>query len=288
MEADQIGHKADQVVDAAYGKAGRLFGDAHAQGLSAAPPNGVQPSTGAGPAGGVVHSQADASEVALAAMTQEQLPAESPGAQPPPSGWAPAPLSDGGRPNVGDRPPPQTEHGQALGGPTLPSTKIEEFAPPRSRLPLVVALIAVVVAGLIWAGTTLRAPLPGATASASPSAQPTQTSTAAGLPFVTPDERYTGRWEILRHTWTDSGLEVEIRVMADQGPISYSFMAFGNDDVQATAAQPGSQSPQFSGMPIESGAAETGWLFFPLQRGASTILLATAAGRQMSALPVSG
>ena len=153
---------------------------------------------------------------------------------------------------------------------------------------LVFALIAVVVAGLIWAGTTLVAPRSDPAASASPSAQPSATSSGSGLPFVTPDERRTGRWEILRQQWTDSGLEVEIRVMADNGPISYSFMAFGNDDVQATASQPGSQSPQFSGMPIESGNQETGWLFFPLQRGASTIILLTAAGRQMSALPVSG
>ncbi|WP_198018541.1 hypothetical protein, partial [Sedimentibacter sp. B4] len=88
----------------------------------------------------------------------------------------------------------------------------------------------------------------------------------------TPDERYTGRWEILRQQWTDSGLEVEIRVMADKGPIDYSFVAFGNDDVQATTAQPGSEQPQFSGMPIQSGNQETGWLFFPLRRGAATII----------------
>lgn len=227
-------------------------------------------------------------------MTHEQPPAGPPGGQPPsgpatpPSGWSPAPLSGGGRPSLGDTPPPPPVQGRALGGPSLPSTNIEEFAPPRSRLPLLIALIAVVVAGLIWAGTTLVAPQLAPSASASPSTRPTATSSGSGLPFVTPDERYTGRWEILRQQWTDSGLEVEIRVMADQGPISYSFMAFGNDDVQATKSQPGSMSPQFSGMPIESGNQETGWLFFPLQRGASTIILLTGAGRQMSALPVSG
>ncbi len=227
-------------------------------------------------------------------MTQEQPPAGAAGGQPPtgptppPSGWAPAPLSGGGRPSVGETPPPPPSQGSALGGPSLPSVNIDEFAPPRSRLPLLVILVAVVVAGLIWAGTTLAAPSSDPSASASPSAHPTATTAGEGLPFVTPDELHTGRWEILHQQWTDSGLEVEIRVMADNGPISYSFMAFGNDDVQATASQPGSQSPQFTGMPIESGSQETGWLFFPLQRGASTIILLTGAGRQMSALPVSG
>lgn len=227
-------------------------------------------------------------------MTQELPPAGATGGQPPtgptppPSGWAPAPLSGGGRPSVGETPPPAPSRGPVLGASELPSVTITEFAPPRSRMPLVVALIAVVVAGLIWAGTALASPQPGSAASASPSARPTVTASGPGLPFVTPDERYTGRWEILRQQWTDSGLEVEIRVMADRGPIDYSFVAFGNDDVQATTAQPGSQQPQFSGMPIQSGSQETGWLFFPLRRGAATIILGTAAGRQMSALPVSG
>lgn len=236
----------------------------------------------------------NAAGVALAAMTQDQPPAGTPGGQPPtgptapPSGWSPAPLSGGGRPAVGETPAPAAPQGPTLGGPSLPSVKIDEFAPPRSRLPLLIALIAVVLAGLIWAGTSLAAPQSGPSASTSPSDRPTATASGAGLPFVTPDELHTGRWEILRQQWNDSGLEVEIRVMADNGPITYSFMAFGNDDVQATSAQPGSQSPQFSGMPIQSGSQETGWLFFPLQRGASTIILLTGDQHQMSALPVSG
>jgi hypothetical protein len=165
--------------------------------------------------------------------------------------------------------------------------KIDEFAPPRSRLPLVVVAIALLVAGLIWAGTTWRTqPAATPTVGATPTAG--TSPSASGLPFITPDQRYNGRWEILRHQWTDSGLEVEIRVAAVEGPVTYSFLAFGNSDVEATAASPGSQNPKFSGLPIETGNAETGWLFFPLDRGPSTIILATASGNQMSALPVAG
>lgn len=232
--------------------------------------------------------------VALAGMSQEEPPVEPhdglhpTGSATPPSGWAPAPLSGGGRPSIGEPQPPPPAKGSVLGGPALPSVTIEEFAPPRSRLPLLIAVIAAVVAGLIWAGTTLVAPSSNPSASSDPSARASATATGPGLPFVTPDERHTGRWEILRQQWTDSGLEVEIRLMADNGPISYSFMAFGNDDVQATSSQPSSQLPRFSGLPVETGNQETGWLFFPLRRGASTIILLTAAGRQISALPVSG
>lgn len=221
-------------------------------------------------------------------MTQQppQPPSDqSPQGSAPLPGWAPAPLSDGARPWVGGPAPTQAPPDR-LGGPALRSVKIDEFAPPRSRLPLLITLIVLLVAGLIWGATLLRpvAAVPAASASATPS----QTPTASGLPFLTPDERYSGRWEILEHRWTDSGLEVEIRISVDRGPFSYSFLAFENSGVDATSPDPGSQPPQFSGLPIATGAQESGWLFFPLDRGPATIILATAGGNQMSALPVSG
>lgn len=220
----------------------------------------------------------------------QQPPVDPTGLPPEPasprSGWLPAPLSDGGRPSFHVGPAARPEKGAPLGGSTLPSVSIQEFAPPRSRLPLLVSLVAVLVAGLIWAGTTLRPapPTPSASVTGAPSASPG----APGLPFVTPDEQYAGRWEILRHQWSDAGLEVEIRIAADHGPVTYSFLAFGNNDVQATEAEPGSQGPSFSGRAIPTGGVETGWLFFRLERGATTIILATAGGSQMSALPVAG
>ena len=220
----------------------------------------------------------------------QQPPVDSPGPRPEPagprSGWLPAPLSDGGRPSFHGAPAARPEQGAPLGGPSLPSVSIQEFSPPRSRLPLLVSLIAVLVAGLIWTGTTWRPAPPSP--SASPSTSPGASATPPGLPFVTPDERFTGRWEILRHQWSDAGLEVEIRIAADRGPVTYSFLAFGNNDVQATEAEPGFQGPGFSGRDIPTGGVETGWLFFRLERGATTIILATAGGSQMSALPVAG
>lgn len=172
-------------------------------------------------------------------------------------------------------------------GPSLPQVSIEEFAPPRSRLPLVIVLVALLVAGLIWAGTALRPSQP-AVPSARPTASPSASPAGSGLPFVSPDERFGGRWEILAHQWSDAGVDVQIRISAERGPVSYSFIAFGNNDVQATDSEPGYQQPHFSNRPIDSGQEEVGWVFFRLERGASTIILATAAGNQMSALPLAG
>ena len=221
----------------------------------------------------------------------EQLPS---GAQPrptepqraasPPPGWAPAPLS-GERAALGGRPPGPEQVTTPLGAPAPDSVNIDQFAPPRSRLPLVVTLVALLAAALIWAGTTLRPPAPGP--GATPSA-PTASPAAPGLPFLTPDERYSGRWEILEHRWTDAGLEAKIRIAVDRGPIGVAFVAFENSGVYATEAQEGSQPPTFSGLPIPSGESETGWVHFPMNRGPATIILTTAIGNQMSALPVPG
>jgi len=174
-----------------------------------------------------------------------------------------------------------------LGAPALQSVNIDEFAPPRSRLPLLVILVVLIVAALIWGATLLRPASPTA-ASPSASSSPAATPSASGLPFLSPDERFAGRWEIVDHRWTDSGLEVEITLSADRGPVNYSFVAFNNAGVDATESTAGSEQPQFSGQPIPTGQQESGWLFFPIERGPATIILATSGGNQMSALPVSG
>lgn len=214
--------------------------------------------------------------------------ARPPGSGAPPPGWTPAPLSGGARPTVGrdDDAAATPPTSAPLGPPAQRSVSIQEFAPPKSRLPLVVTLAALLAAGLIWGGTMLRSPLPAPspTVTASPSATPA----GSGLPFLTPDGERSGRWEILQHEWTDAGLEVEIRLAVDRGPVSYSFLAFENAGLNATEAQPSSQLPRFSGSAIDSGAEERGWVFFPMTRGPSTIVLATGGGNQMSALPVPG
>lgn len=193
-------------------------------------------------------------------------------------------MSGGNRPDPSAQ-TPATATSTPLGGPDLPATKIDEFAAPRSWWPVVVAVVAVLAAALIWASTSLKPAVPSAT---KPSATPAATTAEPGLPFVSPNERYSGRWEIVSHEWTDDGVEVEIRISVDRGPLSYSFVAFENSSVTATDPSPGSHSPRFSGYPIETGEAETGWLFFPLQRGQATVILANAGGSQMSALPIPG
>ena len=201
----------------------------------------------------------------------------------PPPGWAPAPLSGSERPSLAGAPQQRATPPPALG--SQPSTTIGEFTAPRTVWPVVIVVVAVLAAVGIWASTTLRPDLPSAS---KPSPTPVATATASGLPFVSPDERYSGRWEIVGQEWTDSGVELQIRISADRGPVSYSFLAFENTGVMATDPQPSTHLPRMSGFPIATGEEETGWIFMPLARGQATLILANAAGQQMSALGIPG
>lgn len=165
---------------------------------------------------------------------------------------------------------------------------IGEFAPPRSRLPLVLTALVLVVLAVVVLSGVFRTMIPAVTPTLTPTPSASATSARPGLPFTTPDERYWGRWEILDHRWTRSGLMVEIRIHVDNGPLGYSFMAFENQGAEVINPSPGADSPPLTGASIPTGGIETGWVYFVMDRGDSTIILADEDGKQMSALVIKG
>ena len=200
---------------------------------------------------------------------------------PPPAGWTPPPLVGRQSGQSGRRPT------DPFGDPPVQPVRIEDFAPPRSRVPMFVTLAVLAALALVLLGGTLRAYLPVPPAS-SPTPTVATPSALPGLPFTTPDERARGRWEILDHRWTASGLMVEVRIHVDHGPLGYSFMAFENQGTEVIEPSPGADSPALTGSSIPTGGVETGWVYFLMTRGDATIILANEEGRQMSALVVEG
>lgn len=168
-------------------------------------------------------------------------------------------------------------------GPGRPdATQIEQFTPPRSPLPWLIMVGAVVIAGLILFTATLsnRPPTP----SASPSPAASTAPAKPGHPFVSPDGRVEGRWEVVESRWNDEGVEINLRIAVDKGTLWYSFMAFSNDAVEVLEPGVTMLSPALGWEPIEEGDERVGWIFFPTYRADLTLLLATEFGRQMSAL----
>lgn len=162
---------------------------------------------------------------------------------------------------------------------------IEAYAPPRQRRAIVWFLVAgVALAGIVLAVVVRGASAPLAASTPTPSAS---VSTAPGMPFVMPDgSRGTGRWEILQHEWSGSGVSLQLRVSADTGTVSYAFLAFGNASSEIFEPSPGLREPELTSGQLGAGESATGWLFLPMPRGAGTLILTTDDGRQVSALAI--
>lgn len=227
-------------------------------------------------------------------------PPQGPGSNP---GWG-APTGNGGQnlqyPGQPQQYPGQPQHypGQpqpapsagfdpqrALGEPPPARVSINEFRPPPNRTLLLITIAALITLVLVIAGGIYVRSLPEQQPSASPS--PSQTSAGPGQPFETSDGR-KGRWQIVESTWTDEGLQLELRLYADDDNITFSFLAFANATTEVVAPSHSPESPDIRTGTVTKTQPVTGFVFFPMPRGDATIILANGAGRQMSALAVKG
>ncbi len=198
--------------------------------------------------------------------------------------------SYGQQPQLGSGQPGQApgfDPRQALGAQPPAHVSIDQFTPPPNRTPLLVTLAALITLVLvIGGGIYVRSQPEGA-----PSASPSPSSTVAagpGQPFSSPDERQKGRWEILDSSWTDEGLELQLRLYSDGGSISFTFLAFSNASTEVVSPTSSPRSPDIRKGIVYNSEPVTGYVFFPMSRADATIILATGTGRQMSALPVKG
>ena len=235
-------------------------------------------------------------------------PPQGPGPNPP---WGVQPgdrgVPDPHRPGQPPYPPPQQPPQQAAypygaqqppGGPGFDprralgeqppaSVSISQFAPPPNRTPVLITLAALITLVLVIAGGIYVRSLPGAEPSSSPG--PNQSTPAGpGHPFDTPDGQQSGRWEILDSAWTDEGLQLELRIHSNKGPITFGFMAFANASTDLVTPTSSPRSPDIRTGTASPARAVTGFVFFPMPRGDATIILTNGTGRQMSALLVKG
>lgn len=176
---------------------------------------------------------------------------------------------------------------RALGEPPPTSVSIGQFAPPPNRTPVLITLAALITLVLVIAGGSYVRSLSAGEPSASPSPSPS-TPAKPGHPFTTPDGQRGGSWEILDSAWTDEGLQLQLRIHSDSGPITFSFMAFANTSTQVVTPTSSPRSPDIRTGTATPAQSVTGYVFFPMPRGDATIILANGTGRQMSALPVKG
>ncbi len=166
---------------------------------------------------------------------------------------------------------------------------INAYAPPkRGKGALWFALAGVLVVGVVVAALVFH-PAPPTTPSGAPSSSSTPTAQRLpGMPFTMPNSRDSGRWEVLAQSWEGDELTVRVRVSCDTGQISYAFMAFSNAGTDVYQPVTGAPDPEIGSGDLRAGQSIEGYLLIPMPRGASTLMLTTSGGRQMSALPITG
>lgn len=207
-----------------------------------------------------------------------------------PAGWPGRP--DQGQPTAGQGQGVQNagrepEH-RPLGNQPLQRVDIEAYSAPRfTKGWLLWVLFAAIIAGVVIGATFLARP-----AAVAPTASPTSpaaapTSSGPGLPFTMPsDPDSGGRWEVVSEQWQPGGVLLSVRLWADRGTISYGFLAFQNNGTNVIDPAPSPRQPELTRGTLAEGDSTTGYVFLPIQRAPATLILTTATGRQISALPV--
>lgn len=173
-----------------------------------------------------------------------------------------------------------------------PSASIDEFQAPRSSVakPLMIGLAIVGAIGILlvalqfFGGEPTASPSPtvASTPSGSPDTLPTAVATSGTtIPFEGNGE---GTFEVLSQNWTDNGLVVEIKVSLNpgQGTESFTTYAFNNESMQVV--DPTDTTP----FTASEDQPYTGSFTFTLPEGKATLVLASGAGRALTALPIRG
>jgi len=181
--------------------------------------------------------------------------------------------------------------GPQQSAPDLGSGKaqIGKYAPKRTLLPLVFALVAVLVAvGVIYSANRPE-PNPTPSVSATPSQAPRPSASPRdGTPFIVGQSTATGVWTIADTRWTDQGLAVLIKLTLDSGDLTCYFNALPNSGLEAIRGDATDLTPAFPTGPITTGSTVTGWVFFPIERGTTLVFLRTTYQAQISGIEVSG
>ena len=170
--------------------------------------------------------------------------------------------------------------------PMQPAPRIQDYqdsgnGPGRVLLVVVavVAVIGIALYGLQVMGSPEAQPSPSATRVGPSAASSSLGATATSVDF----EGYgKGTFEILGTTWGDKGVDVEIQITLTEGQGTYTTYAFHNASM--TSAEPVSGEP----ITIRAGEKKTARYRFVLERGDSTVVLATSSGTPVTALTLKG
>ena len=169
---------------------------------------------------------------------------------------------------------------QPFGQRPASSPVVPDFEPSQKPMwPWVVGIIGAVAVLLIVLVVQPGQTEPEASEQPPASAMPSPSVTGNAVPY---DGNGTGVFEITSHRWTEQGLRLQYSITADKESRRFSFFAFTNDTRDSYAPE---------GKPVVDVSPDTpttGTLQFSMPRGDTTVVLTTANGRAITALPIPG
>lgn len=145
----------------------------------------------------------------------------------------------------------------------------------------VVAAIALVLVALQFVGGEPEV-TPSPTPSVQVSGEEIPGSSATGGNAIPFEGNGTGLFELLNETWDDQGVLIEYRVTLDQGRESFGFYLFNNETM--AVADPMDLTP----VVVSAGEPYSGTVRFDVVRATGTLVLTSAYGRALTALPIKG
>ena len=169
---------------------------------------------------------------------------------------------------------------QPFGQRPTTSPVVPDFEPPRKPVwPWVVGIIGAVAVLLIVLVVQPAQPEPEASEQPPASAFPSPSITGNAIPY---DGNGMGVFEITSHRWTSDGLHLEYSITAEKERRRFSFFVFTNEsrDSYAPDGEPVVE--------VSPDAPATGTLEVRMPRGDATLVLTTANGRAITALPIPG
>lgn len=167
-----------------------------------------------------------------------------------------------------------------------PSDEIAQYAVRRSRGPVIAIVGLVIVILVTMAAFALRRPARNQDEQSAPPTPSSATnspgssvSVVGAIPVET--ESFSGSWQINSADWDATGLTIDMTITSTSGSLSFTMFTIDN----VNTGQVEGTGEMASGT-VDDGQTMQGTVHFDKDRNDTTIVLANAGGRQITALTV--
>ena len=158
--------------------------------------------------------------------------------------------------------------------------EVPDLEPPKKPVwPWVLGVIGMVAVLLVVLVVQPGESEPEASEQPPATAYPSPSVTGNAIPY---DGNGTGMFEVTSHRWSPSGLTVNYSLTSDNERRRFGFFAFTNETRDSYV--PDSDEA----IEVSPDHPATGTLRFRMPRGEATLVLTTANGRAITALPIPG